>query len=175
MAELDDSERRKIKWILYDDMCHLGPFSQNPVVLNINKITRFFGTRNLAVDCLHFLNHKDKVLLIFLKLDFIQSKYSFQKCQSVFDPYVPELSPVNTVICEQSFAWSNQYSNVKSMNGPRFNHFFHYLLDLHNLKVILSLYLKFCNGSIERWREDCVKLRTLTLKKGWRFCWTKGG
>lgn len=61
MAELDDSERKKIKWILYDDMCHLGPFSQNPVVLNINKITRFFGTRNLAVDCLHFLNHKDKV------------------------------------------------------------------------------------------------------------------
>ena len=38
----------------------------------------------------------------------------------MFDPYVPELSPVNTVICEQSFAWSNQYSNVKSMNGPRF-------------------------------------------------------
>ena len=61
MAELDDAERKKIKWILYDDMCHLGPFSQNPVVLNINKITRFFGTRNLAVDCLYFLNHKDKV------------------------------------------------------------------------------------------------------------------
>lgn len=24
MADLDASERRKIKWILYDDMCHLG-------------------------------------------------------------------------------------------------------------------------------------------------------
>ena len=42
-------------------MCHLGPFSQNPTILNMNEITKFFGTRNLAVDCLHFLNHKDKV------------------------------------------------------------------------------------------------------------------
>ena len=49
------------RYILYDDMCHLGPFSQNPVVLNINEVTKFFGSRNLAVDCLHFLNHKDKV------------------------------------------------------------------------------------------------------------------
>ena len=98
-------------------MCHLGPFSQNPTVANISPITRFFASRHLAVDCLHFLNHKDK------------------NCQFVYDPYVPELNAVNTVICEQSFAWSNQYSNVKSMNGPRFNFFFHYLLDLHNLKV----------------------------------------
>lgn len=35
MADLDDSERRKIKWILYDDMCHLGPFSQNFLVREI--------------------------------------------------------------------------------------------------------------------------------------------
>lgn len=63
MADLDVSERRKIKWILYDDMCHLGPFSQNPVILNLNNITKFVGTRNLAVDCLNFLNNKDKVCL----------------------------------------------------------------------------------------------------------------
>ena len=50
-----------LRYILYDDMCHLGPFSQNPVVLNLNEVTRFFGSRHLAVDCLHFLNHKDKV------------------------------------------------------------------------------------------------------------------
>ena len=49
------------RYVLYDDMCHLGPFSKNPVVLNLNEITKFFGTRHLAVDCLHFLNHKDKV------------------------------------------------------------------------------------------------------------------
>ena len=31
------------------------------VVRNLNEITQFFGSRHLAVDCLHFLNHKDKV------------------------------------------------------------------------------------------------------------------
>ena len=61
LSDLDSEDRKKIKYILYDDMCHLGPFSQNPAVLQMNPITRFFGTRHLAVDCLHFLNHKDKV------------------------------------------------------------------------------------------------------------------
>ena len=61
LSDLDSEDRKKIKYILYDDMCHLGPFSQNPAVLQMNPITRFFGTRHLAVDCLHFLNHKYKV------------------------------------------------------------------------------------------------------------------
>ena len=43
-------------------MCCAGPFSQNPTVLGLNNITKFFGSRNLAVDCLHFLNHKDKAI-----------------------------------------------------------------------------------------------------------------
>ena len=79
MSQLDEVDRRKIKWILYDDMCHLGkgwlseldfginvtlilgPYSQRGEILNHNDLTKFFGTRNLAVDCLHFLNHRDKV------------------------------------------------------------------------------------------------------------------
>ena len=61
LSDLVSEDRKKIKYILYDDICHLGPFSQNPTVLQMNPITRFFGTQHLAVDCLHFLNHKDKV------------------------------------------------------------------------------------------------------------------
>ena len=53
LSDLDSEDRKKIKYILYDDMCHLGPFSQNPAVLQMNPITRFFGTQHLAVDCLH--------------------------------------------------------------------------------------------------------------------------
>ena len=37
----------------------------------------------------------------------------FQKCQKVFDPYVLELQEVNTVIAEQSFAWTNAHRNVQ--------------------------------------------------------------
>ena len=81
-----------------------------------NPIGKFFASRNLAVDFLHFLNHKDA------------------KCQEVFNPYVKELMPVNSVICEQKFARSNNYTNCKAMNGPRFNHFFIYIFDLNNLR-----------------------------------------
>ena len=73
LSDLDPQERKKIKYILYDDMCHLGPFSQNPAVLQMNPITRFFGTRHLAVDCLHFLNHKDKVKKIDLNKNLQQT------------------------------------------------------------------------------------------------------
>lgn len=131
MATLPDEKLRKVKWLLYDDMCHLGeefnngnflfgfnvkgPFSQRKENVQ-NPIGKFFASRNLAVDFLHFLNHKDA------------------KCQEVFNPYVKELFPVNSVICEQKFARSNTYSNCKSMNGPRFNHFFIYVFDLNNLR-----------------------------------------
>ena len=96
MATLPEDKLRKIKWLLYDDMCHLGmyclsidyrivtfptifsgPFSQRKENLK-NPIGKFFASRNLAVDFLHFLNHKDK------------------RCQDVFNPYVKELMPVNS-------------------------------------------------------------------------------
>ena len=56
------------------------------------------------------------------------------------------------MIAEQSFSWTNTHRNtrvyfvslvtflifllIQAMNGERFLHFWHYLLDLHNLKVI---------------------------------------
>ena len=43
--------------------------------------------------------------------------------------------PVNSVICEQQFARSDNYTNCKAMNGPCFNFFFTYLFDLNNLKT----------------------------------------
>ena len=44
--------------------------------------------------------------------------------------------PVNSVICEQKFSNSNNYTNCKAMNGPRFNFFWIYIFDLNNLKTI---------------------------------------
>ena len=82
----------------------------------------------------------------------------------MFDPYVPVLTSVNTVICEQSFAWSNQYSNVKSMNGPRFNHFFHYLLDLHNLRVE-GVLRQIANPHSEKRMELIWEKLTATMAK----------
>ena len=44
--------------------------------------------------------------------------------------------PVNSVICEQKFSNSNNYTNCKAMNGPRFNFFWIYIFDLNNLKSV---------------------------------------
>ena len=76
------------------DYLNTGPFSQRKENVQ-NMVGKFFASRNLAVDFLHFLNHKDA------------------KCQEVFNPYVKELMPVNSVICEQKFARSNNYTNCK--------------------------------------------------------------
>ena len=45
-----------------------------------------------------------------------------------------KISPglINSVICEQTFSYTNHYSNLKVMNGPRYNFFWIYILDLHN-------------------------------------------
>ena len=39
---------------------------------------------------------------------------------------------MNSVVCEQAFNFTNHYSNLKAMNGPRYNFFWIYILDLHN-------------------------------------------
>ena len=44
----------------------------------------------------------------------------------------PELKPVNSIVCEQTFNYTNYYSNLKAMNGLRYDYFWLYILDLHN-------------------------------------------
>ena len=54
-------------------------------------------------------------------------------CQTNTNPHnFPELGPVNSVVCEQTFSYTNHYTNLKVMNGPRYNFFWVYILDLHN-------------------------------------------
>ena len=82
MSSLKEENLRKVKWLLYDDMCHLGmaldlvnrlnfkcvfpgPFSQRKENVQ-NPIGKFFASRHLAVDFLHFLNHKVSCLWVTL-------------------------------------------------------------------------------------------------------------
>ena len=44
----------------------------------------------------------------------------------------PELAPINSVICEQTFSFANHYTNLKFMNAARHKFFWLYVLDLHN-------------------------------------------
>ena len=113
-------------------------------------MVKYFAGLRLAIDCLHFKNHKDQWCkeVIFLKQSFLSM------CNSKnMDPNVyADLKPVNTVICEQSFrslnifknvyskyyfSWSNHMKNVKAMNGPRFQHYWIYILGKKTLHYTL--------------------------------------
>ena len=60
-------------------------------------------------------------------------KTSDKYCQRETNPHsFPELKPVNSEICEQTFSFTNNYCNLKSMNSPRYNFFWLYVLDMHN-------------------------------------------
>ena len=39
---------------------------------------------------------------------------------------------MNSVVCEQTFSYTNHYTNLKVMNDQRYNLFWLYILDLHN-------------------------------------------
>ena len=81
-----------------------------------------------------YTSSKKHFLKIFCILSKIRGhKKSDSYCQKETNPNnFPELKPVNSVICEQTFSFTNHYTNLKAMNGPRYNFFWIYILDLHN-------------------------------------------
>ena len=46
------------------------------------------------------------------------------------------LEKVNSVVCEQKFARTNKFKNVKCMNWEHFNLYLLYVLDAGNLKLL---------------------------------------
>jgi hypothetical protein len=103
---------------MYDDMCHLKPFSENKSRMDQNEITRKFGASNKVVDKFHFPGHVSK------------------KCHETCDPYKMEcFNDINSPICEQVFSRLNKFTQVKGMNESHFLFFFIYILDLQNLSI----------------------------------------
>ena len=100
LGDLPESKRSDLVGWLYDDMCHLKPFSGNCASLlcanlftvNIFKekieqdqseMTKAFAGLKKAVDKLHFHGHRGAY------------------CQKYCDPYkIKELSRVNTTVCK---------------------------------------------------------------------------
>ena len=99
----EDKRSELVGW-LYDDMCHLKPFSgidfkvycwHNLRLKLLEKIkqeqsamTKVFASLKKAVDKLHFRGHR--------------GEYCLKNC----DPFkIKELEGVNTPVCEQTFSW----------------------------------------------------------------------
>ena len=111
-----DEDKRPVT-LLYDDSCHLVHVVRKLEKVHPNKHTKYFGSMKLCVDFLHFRNHRG------------------EKCKKECNPYDhEELKAVNSVACEQFFARSNKYRQVRSMNRESFLTFWTYVLDLNNLR-----------------------------------------
>ena len=131
------SDTSFLKQILYDDMCHLKRYAEDPKRANINDITQKLASINKHIDKFHFRNHIDKW------------------CQKNCNPdAVPELKGVNSQVCEQLFKKINSHKNCISMNEARFGLFFLYQYELHNLDIEKMTILA---DPREEYRWDLIK------------------
>ena len=123
LGNLELEDREEIKIWLFDDMCHLKPFSEKSKQAKQNDITEHFANMPKAVDKFHFPGHKRT------------DKYCQENCNPNVELKKLEIQKQNTPACEQAFKWLNGYKNLKTMNEPRFKMFLLYMIDLHNLHI----------------------------------------
>ena len=118
LATLSVSARNRLKFALYDDMCHLSRYSRKSKLKNLNEVTECFANLSHAVDFMHFRGHKDVW------------------CKENMNPHhFKELEPVNSQVCEQKFSYTNHFKNCKAMNEEHFKFYWLYILDLKNLLI----------------------------------------
>ena len=86
LSRLSPEAMLKMDKFLYDDMCHLKPFSEKEDLMNKNETTKHFGESRKAVDKFHFPGHVS------------------QKCHDTCDPYKMDcFNNKNSLVCEQVF------------------------------------------------------------------------
>ena len=118
LSRLSPEALKNMDRFMYDDMCHLKPYSEKESVMGQNDVTEIFGKAHKAVDKFHFPGHVSK------------------KCHETCDPYkMPCFDDINSPVCEQVFSRLNKFTQVKGMNESHFLFFFIYLLDLQNLSI----------------------------------------
>ena len=144
LGNLNPDVREKIKIWLFDDMCHLKPYSEKRKQANHNDITEHFATLAEAVDKFHFPGHKKS------------DKYCQDNCNPNSELKKVGITKQNTPACEQAFKWLNKFKNLKTMNEARFKMFLLYMIDLHNLHIENRVDL--AANPLNEKREDFIKM-----------------
>ena len=107
--------------VSYDNMCHLNNLkvSKKPLPLpgNLKHIWMDVGK---VIDSLHLKNHKD------------------ERCQQ-YDPKKIMEPGMNTMSCEQTFAWLSRYKKILSAMPKIHHHFF-----LHRMVQRRNNYISWC-------------------------------
>ena len=143
LGDMNEDKRNQLKAFLYDDACHLKPFSEKENQRKQSKSAEFFATLNKAVDKLHFRGHRGSY------------------CQQECDPWkLKDLNDVNTPVCEQTFSWLNRYKNCRNMNEGRFFLYFLYLIDMRNNEKEKKLRRLLHPFSKEKFTTTCLSSET---------------
>ena len=102
-----------LKYCVYDNVCHLGPFCTNKASTS-DRAKTFNGIR-FVVDKLHIKGHV--------------------ACLDTHHPDLfPELADINTVVCEQVNFWLSKYKYIlKHMNFYRYNFFLYVIFNEYNV------------------------------------------
>lgn len=143
LGNLSPDARDKIRIWLFDDMCHLKPFSEKKKQAKQNGITEQFSNLAKAVDKFHFPGHK--------KTD----TYCQENCNPIVELKKLGITKQNTPACEQAFKWLNAFKNLKTMNEARFKIFLLYMIDLHNLHIANCVDL--AANPLNEKRDDYIK------------------
>ena len=123
LGTISDQSRDDLKLWLFDDMCHLKPYSEKTHNRTQSNITEMFAALAKAVDKFHFPGHKTT------------DKYCRTKCNPNIELKKLKIEKLNSPACEQAFKWINAFKNMKTMNEAHFKFFLLYMIDLHNLHV----------------------------------------
>ena len=140
------SDKERLKYVIYDDACHLSLYSKNKKIAEKTETTKFFSNLKFLVDRFHFRNHTDPY------------------CMENNDPdKVPEIKEYNTEVCEQLMRRINKHMNCKAMNESNFYLFWLYQFDFQNLDMA-GLANTMANPMSEfRWNQ--IKIKPVDMQK----------
>lgn len=123
-------EARKRVVLSYDNMCHLDHLkvAKKPLPLPAPFDSIWLDVRKI-IDSLHIKNHKDK------------------RCHELHHPdKIKESHPeINTMCCEQTFAWLGRYKKIVLGMGKRHHHFY-----LHRMIKRRNKYIELCYSQNRR-------------------------
>ena len=116
-------EDRKDIIVSYDNMCHLNNLkvARRPLPLPGDLQYIWLDVKKI-IDSLHIKNHRDP------------------RCQQYApDAVLPENSNLNTMVCEQTFAWLSRYKKILCAMPKTHHHFY-----LHRQVKRRNDYISWC-------------------------------
>ena len=122
-AHLSREERRK-KILSYDNMCHLDNLKVAKKALPLpGHLTNLWLDIKKIIDSLHIVNHNDR------------------RCRETYDPesLKKEQPDMNTMCCEQTFAWLSRYKRILNSMPKTHHHFY-----LHRMVRRRNAYIERC-------------------------------